>query len=633
MELFRGYLPVKNKSPKMAFKDREVLTLDQVRYLDEYAGVLAPETVCIDIDEAEQAETLAEIVEAKQLDCRIVATTRGKHFYFSNVDSKGRVILNMTGNHKRLACGLTADIKTGVKNGYCVVKKDGKERFTEWDTDGQEYQEIPAFLWPVSSGPDFPNMEEGEGRNNSMFSYILTLQSEGFTVEQCRETLHVVNDWILPEPLPEDEINKILRDDAFEKELFYVKGKFLFDKFAEFLRARHRIITINGQLHIYHEGVYTPNERAIEAKMIGYIKGLKDSQRNEVLKYLRIICDEAEETADARYIAFQNGIYDVETGEMRDFTPEIVLTNKIACAYNPQAYSEIMDKTLNKLACNDPQIRALLEECAGYCFYRRNELGKAFMLTGDKSNGKSTFLEVITAMLGPENVSNLDVSELGDRFSTVTLFGRLANIGDDISDEFMRGSTVSMFKKIATGSRVKAEQKGQPAFEFRPYTKLLFSANDVPRMRDKTGAVLRRLVIVPFNATFSRKDPDFDPFIVYKLEQRESLEYLARLGIEGLKRVLTNRRFTECEQVAKQLEEYELENDPALLFFQDVDAESIENESTADVYRRYSLFCAENNYTPLSATAFVKKVTAHYGMTTARKRIDGERVRIFQKSH
>ena len=52
-------------------------------------------------------------------------------------------------------------------------------------------------------------------------------------------------------------------------------------------------------------------------------------------------------------------------------------------------------------------------------------------------------------MLGKQNISSLDLKKLGDRFSTVMLFGRLANIGDDISDEFIMDA--SIFKKIVTG--------------------------------------------------------------------------------------------------------------------------------------------------------------------------------------
>lgn len=108
---------------------------------------------------------------------------------------------------------------------------------------------------------------------------------------------------------------------------------------------------------------------------------------------------EEKQPADARYIAFRNGIYDVVTDTMQDFSPNIVMTNKIPWDYNPQAFNELTERTLNRLACDDPAIRSLLEECIGYCFYRSNAYKRSFMLTGDKDNGKSTFLDLVKAIL------------------------------------------------------------------------------------------------------------------------------------------------------------------------------------------------------------------------------------------
>jgi len=87
----------------------------------------------------------------------------------------------------------------------------------------------------------------------------------------------------------------------------------------------------------------------------------------------------------------------------------VVITNKIPWPYNPAAYSELLDHTLDRLACNDAEVRALLEEMVGYCLYRRNELGKAFILIGDKSNGKSTFLYVVNQLLGDANIASFDL--------------------------------------------------------------------------------------------------------------------------------------------------------------------------------------------------------------------------------
>lgn len=284
---------------------------------------------------------------------------------------------------------------------------------------------------------------------------------------------------------------------------------------------------------------------------------------------------------------------------------------------------------MNRLSCNDAAIRALLEECIGYCFYRRNELGKAFILTGDKSNGKSTFLDMVKAILGELNVSALDLKELGDRFTTSMMFGKLANIGDDIGDDFLQGSQVSIFKKIVTGNRIKAERKGQDPFEFNPFIKLLFSANDIPRMKDKTGAVLRRLVIIPFNARFTKDDPDYRPFIKYDLIEQSSIEYLITLGIGGLKRVLTNQDFTTSEKVEKSLQEYEEENNPITAFIKDQGTDMIKNEPTAEVYKRYQVFCANNSMQPMSNIIFSKQIVKRLGYQVVQKKINGKNRKTF----
>ena len=273
-----------------------------------------------------------------------------------------------------------------------------------------------------------------------------------------------------------------------------------------------------------------------------------------------------------------------------------------------------------------------MEECIGYCFYRRNELGKAFILTGDKSNGKSTFLDCVKAILGEKNISALDLKELGDRFNTSMMFGKLANIGDDIGDDFLQGSQVSIFKKIVTGNRIKAERKGQDPFEFNPFIKLLFSANDIPRMKDKTGAVLRRLVIIPFNATFGKSDPDYDPFIKYKLIEKDSIEYFIRLGIEGLKRVIINDEFTKSTKVQNQLNEYEEENNPIIAFIADSGIDMIENEPTNEVYKRYQVFCADNAMTPMSNIVFSKQINKRLGFKVIQKKLNNVNRKIFVKT-
>lgn len=632
MGLYKGYVATKNKKAVESFKGRnDFKTLEEVQALPEYAGVLEKDTLFIDIDDPAQSETMMDIVEALQLNCRVICTRRGKHFIFKNTQ------IHSCKTKCKLAIGLTADIKVAAAGqaAYEVLKVNGEERFCEWDIEpGAAYQEVPKWFFPVRHKMDFLDMEAGDGRNQELFNYILTLQSNDFSVEETRETIRLINKFILKDPLSDQEVETILRDDAFKKPIFFNGPKFLFDRFAAYMKNTCHVVSINGNLHIYRDGVYIDGNRAIEAEMIRIIPELSEAKRREVLKYMQLICEKVE-PADARYIAFRNGIYDVVGDSLQEFSPNIIVTNKIPWDYNSSAFNELTETTLNKLACGDPAIRALLEECVGYCFYRGAELGKAFILIGDKNNGKSTFLDLIKAVLGVENISALDLKELGDRFSTSMMFGKLANIGDDISDDFMQGAQVAIFKKIVTGNRIKAERKGQDPFEFNPYVKLLFSANDVPRMKDKTGAVLRRLVIIPFNAQFSNTDPDYDPFIKYKLTEPAAIEYLIALGMNGLRRILEHQDFTKSDKVDRQVEEYEEENNPILAFIRDLEngEADIVNEATHDVYARYKLFCNESNVQPLSHGIFSKEIKRKLDLDVAFKKIRGKSTRVFVKGH
>lgn len=622
--LYKGYVETKGKASIEKLKNRTTWkTLDEVKDRPGYGGMLANDTILVDLDDGDQAEILMNIVEALQLNCKVVQTSRGKHFLFKN----HTVERNRT--HVPLAVGLTADIKVGSKLSYEVLKVNGEERFVEWDVEpGEKYDELPKWLQPVRAAADFLDMSAGDGRNQALFNYILTLQANDFSVDDCRECIRILNQYVMKDPLDAAELEVILRDEAFQKPVFFLGSTFLFDKFATYLKNNSHVVKINSQLCIYQDGIYINGYKHIEQTMIDMIPNLKKTQRREVLDYMELIAEEVT-PSDARYIAFKNGIYDLVTDTLLPYSPEYVITNRIPWDYIPDAQSELAERTLNKLACDDPSIVALLQECIGYCFYRRNELGKAFILTGDKSNGKSTFLDVIKYMLGDENISALDLKELGDRFSTSMMFGKLANLGDDIGDDFLSGTQVSTFKKIVTGNRIKAERKGQDPFEFNPYIKMLFSANDIPRMKDKTGAVLRRLVIIPFNATFTVNDPDFDPYIKYKLVEQGSIEYLIRVGIEGLRRVIQQNHFTQSERVDREIKEYEEENNPIAGFIEDQGLDMIENQLTADVYKRYQVFCADNSLTPMSNIVFSKQINKRLGLTVKQRKISGQVKKLF----
>lgn len=626
MEFYVGYVPTKGKKAIIPFKDvptSDLMSIDMVKQYPSYGGVLNKETVLIDVDDEEQSNLLLSIIKNKEIKCKVIATDRGKHFLFWN---NGELLTNRT--HCRLAIGITADIKVGCRTSYEILKLDGVERTVLYDSES--YGVIPKWLTPIKSKVELLNMVDGDGRNSALFSYILPLQQAGFSVDESRECIGIINKFILKEPLSDDELTVVLRDGAFEKPIFFnARGGFQFDVFAKYIQKTHHIIKINGKLHVYKDGYYQSGDAYIESVMIKEIPTLNQSKRKEVLAYLEIIVPNTNTVADAHLIAFKNGVLDVTTLEMRDFSPEYIITNIIPHNYVPDATDALLDKTIKKLACQDASVEKLLYQATGVCMFRKNELRKSFILIGNKRNGKSSFLDMIGTLLGEDNISNLDLSEIGHEFKTAELAGKLANIGDDINDEFIPNSAI--FKKVVSGDKITVAKKGKDPFVMASYAKFLFSANSLPRIgRGKdSAAIMDRLVIIPFEAQFSKSDPDYDPFIKYKLRSESVMEALIAKAIIGLREVLENQEFITPSKVSKAQEEYERVNNPIVVFFDELGEEDYLNEPVKQVYMSYSAFCVANNFQPMSSIEFTRQIKRKFNLEVKTILVDNKRTRIY----
>ncbi|EAG8700785.1 DNA primase [Listeria monocytogenes] len=618
--MYKGYLKGSGKHAATKFKngEAELLTLEEAHVYDEYIGLLEDGIVMVDVDDYKQSIKLIDIVEKLDIKCSILETKHGHHFYFDGS--------NLTSNKIKwyTPIGVQCDFKLGTRNTPDPLKIDGKERI--WFMESETLDPLPKWLYPMSRKTNHvASLEEGEGRNDFLFTYILTLQSESMSKDEIRETIQIINKFILADPVSDDELNVILRDESFMKESFFVKGTFQHHKFAHFLLTEHHIITLNGVLQIYENGVYSDNQMDIERAIIKSLPHLNRAKRQEVISYLQAIAEEGQ-MAPVHYVAVENGLLNMHTWELEEFNPKLVIKNKIPIRYITGSYSEVTDKTLNKIASQNKALRKVMDELFGYILLRRNELGKTFILTGNGSNGKSTFLKLLRKFVGKESTSSLDLKDLNKQFKNAMLFGKLANIGDDIAKTPIRDS--SEFKKLTTGEAVTVERKGHDPFDFENYAKLIFSANETPVIEDNSDGLLRRLMLIPFNAKFKPTDDDFDPFIVDKLMTDESLEYMLQVAVKALKRLLKNNKFTKSNLVDAELNKYKIFNSPILGFLDDVDPK-LTNEPTADIFAQYNIWCHENDYEASSKIVFSRDICRIKGMKTKNKKVNRKQIKIF----
>lgn len=401
---------------------------------------------------------------------------------------------------------------------------------------------------------------------------------------------------------------------------FFDGKHFLHNVMGDYMISHLGCCKINGALHVYDNGVYKPGESILHGNMIRLIPTITDAKRREVYKYIKDSLDTPErELSPPNLIPFKSSIYDIENDKFIPYTKDTVFLNHFPYDYNPDApESKLVQDTLKEIACNDMDVVKLILESFGNCFYLLNSYRGSVMLYGQSgSNGKSTLLNMLTQMIGRENASFLSLQDTAERFRLIEVYGKAVNIGDDIPAEFL--SDASTFKKLVTGETVIGERKGQDVIPFRPYAKMFFAANTLPPVSDKSRAFFGRLLLIPLNNDFS-KDGKGNTSLKDRKWTDLEMEYLTRLSMEGLKRLVKQGGFTRPACVKEETERYELENNPVLGFLSDYTGE-IEGQPTGLIYQRFRDWCYENGHKNIvTRRRFSNEICYRFDMESKNKR-------------
>lgn len=580
------------------FKDgKGAKTWAEAKDFDNVGLIVPKPFIILDFDTKTDADIMLDIVEALDLKCRVMRTTRGIHVWFRSAEPWKCF------KKTRLAIGIYSDCKSHSKNAYVKIKDSGKMR--EWirKIPTEEIQDVPRWLYPVSNPSnkfEFKGMRDGDGRNQELFNYIVYLQTKGFKRDEIKEAIQVINDYVFEDPLGEHEIATICRDDAFkpdEEIAAQIEDKktvgFKHNEFGDELISEHNLITVNDQIYVYEDGYYQRDERIVENKMIDKFPGIKQRQRSEVLSYIRIRTykNAADILVNPYVLNLKNTRLDIRSGKCLEFTPEAIEFDRIPVTYDPSAYCADVDKMLNRVFLGDREVINLFEEMVGSCLIKHNRYQTAFMLYGSGANGKSTILDLVKKFLGVQNYASISLEKVTDRFNIAELENKLANIGDDIDNVVIKDT--GTLKKMFAGNDMTAERKGERPFTLRPYATHIYSANSIPRSFDKSDGFYRRWMFIPFNAKFSSSDPDYDPMIEDKITTEEALSYLLNVGIRGAKRLIKRGKYTTPASVKAALDAYKTENSTVLSWIDDRDLteDYFLDNSTDKLYADFTDWC------------------------------------------
>lgn len=486
-------------------------------------------------------------------------------------------------------------------------------------------------------------IKEGEGRNKFLYEQGCSARAKNADDEMIELWLTELNKAKCSPPLDDRELHKIigsvcskpvgLSDEA--KELQKNKPgrprKFDHVAVAKQLIDKNGFCLIDGMPAIRHGKIYEIGWKAVAREIIAINDSATRTNQKEVQHYLSVMA-ELKQQSDPALIAFKNGVLDVRTMVLRDFEETDVIPNLIPHDWDENAECADVDNVLLKMACGESDILESLMEVFGMCMYRSSEFTQSAILLGEGSNGKSTYIRMIQALLGKENISSLDMAMLGKQFHTGQLAGKLANLGDDISNEFQRGDLLAVFKKVVDGNRIYADVKGIEGFEFEPYTMLVFSANEFPRLADYTDGMLRRIFPIEFNAKFSKTDADYDPRISKKITTEKACQRMALLGVMGLQQVFENNGFTPNTASSRRVEEIKADNNTVLSWALESQwtTETLNGAEGLTLYKRYKQWCDECGFQAVSRTKFTRNMNKEYGMKSVDEWINGATKKVFR---
>ncbi len=321
---------------------------------------------------------------------------------------------------------------------------------------------------------------------------------------------------------------------------------------------------------------------------------------------------------------FTNGVLDLDEGKFSDQHKRELFQNiQFTFDFDRDQKCPQWLEFLKSLNFDDETV-VRLQEWVGYCLLPQviGTLQKSLFFIGEGSNGKSVFLETIASVL--DNVSHLELSELFDRFKIAEIEGKLANICTDVETSKVMDAR---FKKIVAGETQSAERKFKDPFEFQPFAKILFSANDFIPTKDRTHGFYHRFDIVRFSRIFGPEEQK--PDLLQEL--KEELPGIFNWALEGLERLskqewkMTRSRFMEsCH------EEFRRATNPLQIFLEEeciVDRDTIID--AALLREAYKNFCDDRGYKILSDNNLGQELK-RLGIERKRKRLDGIRGYVYE---
>ena len=405
---------------------------------------------------------------------------------------------------------------------------------------------------------------------------------------------------------------------------------------------------IKSEMWIYNNGIYIPQGRSFIKeycrKKLGQAFNIHIC--NEIINKIEadtfIDHDKFFKTNYLYEVPVENGILNLITKEIIRFNPKKIFFNKLPIKFDPTKECPNILKHFKDVLKSEDDVPVILE-LIGYLLFKEYKIEKAFMFVGKGRNGKSKTLELMKLFLGVDNCSSLPLSIMKhDSFSLSELFGKMANLAGDLSNTDLRET--GTIKQLIGRDTIQAKRKFLKDLNFVNYAKLVFAANELPRVYDTTDGFWTKWVLLEFPYKFitqkefnslSEEDKKMkkilDSDIIKKISTPNEMSGLLNHALEKLSVLLNHEEFSYSKGTSEVKELWIRQSDSFTSFCLDnIEEDNYGIITKSELRKAYFNYCKEHNIKGSSDKSIKITLQNKYGVEENRKKINDIQVYVWE---
>lgn len=481
-------------------------------------------------------------------------------------------------------------------------------------------------------------------RNDTLMRYASSLQGKNVSNEDINILLHNANKTRCVPPLDKEEVDRIIKSitsryDKGNNKRFIKNGldisKFLIfnkngsikrlhdKKIVDYIKNNYKFITISGDFYFYVNGVYKNNFNIDDTFYNGtqYIYEILNtlipdeminSRTRDNIKSMLIqdtnLTFEQQKSLLNNYsndlINFKNGMYNIKTKKLEKHSPKFFSINQVPHDLELEnkdfSKAKIFNLVINQMIEDKESIDMFLDYFA--LSLTKKPTQQFMYLVGQGGVGKSMLLNLISEVVGKDNISNISIQNLNEKFVNADLFGKTLNLFADLpSSSIKQGDAIKM---LFGGDSITVQRKFKDNITFIPYSKGIFSTNTIPRFIDeKSNAYYRRLLILKIN-----KKAEYIKDIVNKLN--DEIKFILPELVKRLEKIKNNDDvISESSKSKEDKNQLRRDTDPIENFIYKC---LVPNEGSKcerkHIYEFYKNFCNVNGRKSVNRASFFNEL-------------------------